>query len=255
MKLDVWGAAIQGRRSRQEDCFLYLVEDDRSLLVLCDGMGGHEGGDCASRVVGEAFVTAFSEASSGDGGDVAAALDGALHAAHRALRQAVDDATGPPDMGTTLVAAFASGSDIHWLSVGDSHLYHFRGGALSKLNADHSMAATLDKLADIGRLTPEEALSDPHRHALRSSISTEDIALVDSGSKPGFLKRGDRILLASDGIDTLPLSLQAEIIHRHRRKPPSLAVEKLLEAVETADNPNQDNTTLLMAALRGNGWL
>lgn len=255
MKLDVWGAAIQGKRSRQEDCFLYLVEEDRSLMVLCDGMGGHEGGDRASQIVGEAFVAAFSEAGHRQADGIVALLDEALDASHQAIIRAVDDTVGPADMGTTLVAAFSDATDLHWLSVGDSHLYLYRDGKLSKLNADHSMAAVLDQLVATGRLTPDEARNDPNRNALRSSVSSDHISLVDAGSKLGFLKRGDRILLASDGLDTLPVSRVAEIIHRYRRRPPSLVVDKLLQEVEDADNPHQDNTTLLLAALRGRSWM
>lgn len=255
MKLDVWGAAIQGKRARQEDCFLYLVEEDRSLMVVCDGMGGHEGGDRASQTVGEAFVAAFSEAGHRQADDIAALLSEALEASHQAIIRAVGDAVGPADMGTTLVAAFSNAADLYWLSVGDSHIYLYRDGKLSKLNADHSMAGVLDQLVATGRLTPDEARSDPNRNALRSSVSADHIPLVDAGAKASFLKRGDRLLLASDGLDTLPISRVADIIHQYRRKPPSLVVDKLLQEVENAGSPHQDNTTLLMAALRGTSWM
>jgi len=251
MKLDVSGGGSQGARAYQEDCFDICSEasgqQDSCLMVLCDGMGGHQGGALASRTATDAFVENFLAAPQTPAPDQA--LQTALDAAHRALITAVDEHDAPADMGTTLVAAYFSGRDLHWISVGDSHLYLYRNGGLNKLNEDHSMASVLDELVEIGRLSTEEAASDPQRGALRSSLSHDEIHLVDRKSKPAFLNPGDTLLLASDGLDTLDTQAITHVLAREHRNGAADTVARLLQDVEACQNPLQDNVTVVVATL------
>ena len=184
MELKIQGNMIQGSRDYQEDYYEICTEQFKGsnscLVVLCDGMGGHSGGALASHIVVTAFVNEFITSTKLTPSD---ALAKSLSEAQLAIKSEVNDNAAPSDMGTTLVAVYVSDSDLHWLSVGDSHLYLYRKGDVIKLNEDHSMAAVLDDLVEIGRLETEEALSDPQRSALRSYVSVDDIPLVDIQSK------------------------------------------------------------------------
>jgi protein phosphatase len=255
MILSVYGRSIQGSRDYQEDYFEICTEDvdapSNCLLVLCDGMGGHSGGATASQVATTIFSNTFQNSKETKPGK---ALTDGLAAAHLALQHEINKNGAPPDMGTTIVAVYVNDTSLHWISVGDSHLYLYRDGKITKLNADHSMAAILDELAEIGRITREEAIADPQRNALRSCLSADDIALTETKSKTGFLKRGDKLILASDGLDTIDLGAMEKIVRHFKRKSAETIVAKLLAAVEKANKVNQDNTTIAIISTETNWW-
>lgn len=246
---------IQGSRDYQEDYYEICTEQFKGsnscLVVLCDGMGGHSGGALASHIAATAFVNEFITSNKQSPSD---ALAKSLTEAHLAIKTEVSNNSAPPDMGTTLVAVYVSDNDIHWLSVGDSHLYLYRKGGVIKLNDDHSMAAVLDDLVEIGRLEPEEAVSDPQRNALRSYVSIDDIPLVDIQSELNYLSSKDKLILASDGLDTIPLKDIETIIDKNKNKSPDIISSKLLTAVELAGTANQDNASIVVISLRKGFW-
>lgn len=255
MELKIQGNMIQGSRDYQEDYYEICTEQFKGsnscLVVLCDGMGGHSGGALASHIVVTAFVNEFITSTKLTPSD---ALAKSLSEAQLAIKAEVNDNAAPPDMGTTLVAVYVSDSDLHWLSVGDSHLYLYRKGEVIKLNEDHSMAAVLDDLVEIGRLETEEALSDPQRSALRSYVSVDDIPLVDIQSKLNYLSSKDKLILASDGLDTITLKDIETIIDKNKNKSPDFISSKLLTAVELAKAPNQDNASVVVVSLSKGFW-
>ena len=255
MELKIQGNMIQGSRDYQEDYYEICTEQFKGLnsclVVLCDGMGGHSGGALASHIVVTAFVNEFITSTKLTPSD---ALAKSLSEAQLAIKAEVNDNAAPPDMGTTLVAIYVSDSDLHWLSVGDSHLYFYRKGEVIKLNEDHSMAAVLDGLVEIGRLETEEALSDPQRSALRSYVSVDDIPLVDIQSKLNYLSSKDKLVLASDGLDTITLKDIETIIDKNKNKSPDFISSKLLTAVEFAKAPNQDNASVVVVSLSKGFW-
>jgi len=255
MELKIQGNMIQGSRDYQEDYYEICTEQfqgsNSCLVVLCDGMGGHSGGALASHITATAFVNEFIASTKLSPSD---ALAKSLAEAHLAIKAEVNNNSAPSDMGTTLVAVYVSDNDIHWLSVGDSHLYLYRKGDVIKLNDDHSMAAVLDDLVEIGRLEPEEALSDPQRNALRSYVSIDNIPLVDIQSELNYLCSKDKLILASDGLDTITSTDIKTIIDKNKNKSPDIISSKLLTAVELAGTANQDNTSVVVISLRKGLW-
>ena len=153
-------------------------------------------------------------------------------------------------MGCTFVACVVTDDEMaHWISVGDSPLWHLRigtdddAGGMERLNADHSMKPVLENLVKLGRMTPEEAKAGGVSQ-LRSAVTGEDLTLVDAGAPPVRLNAGDRIVLASDGLETLP---DEEVFRLGGGKRTSAAiVSDLLEAVEAAGKPSQDNATVIV---------
>ncbi|MEI9899030.1 MAG: hypothetical protein WDN31_01655 [Hyphomicrobium sp.] len=148
-------------------------------------------------------------------------------------------------MGTTLVAAVFTNDGVEWVSVGDSPLLLFRRGEIALLNEDHSLAPELDRLAAIGRITPEQAKTDPRRHMLRSAVTGDELDLVDISRKPLLLEDGDYIILASDGLHTLETSEVERIISAYAEDGAESVANALVRAVEAIRDPHQDNTTVL----------
>ena len=236
---------IPGGREYQEDDY-GLIEcgdsDSDEVLVIADGMGGQVSGDTASYTVIKTFIETYSDTT----GLISDRLRACLKAANDALASAIDAHPALAGMGTTVVAAVISQRGLEWISVGDSPLWLFREGQLRRLNADHSMAAVFADLVAVGRMTEKEAATDPKRHALRSAVMGDEIHLIDVSSQPVALKRGDRVVLASDGLLTLADEEIARILQTMQDAPLSEIAEVLIQAVEDAAHPHQDNTTVLL---------
>jgi protein phosphatase len=133
---------------------------------------------------------------------------------------------------------------MDWVSVGDSPLYLMRDGAITRLNADHSLAPEIDRLAALGVLTADEARTDPRRHVLRSALTGTEIDMIDWSREPLPFKLGDVVILASDGIHTVPEEEIARLAAA--AETPDAAAEALLAAVAAAGDPYQDNTTVVV---------
>ncbi len=242
---------IPGKRAYQEDAYglldgrdLGLDGSEHTMLLVADGMGGHVGGATASGLLSQTFVEAYPQAS----GPIVARLRDCLEAANKAIAAAIGENPALDSMGSTLVAAVVSSEGLNWISVGDSPLWLFRSGQLSRLNADHSMAPVLADLVAAGRMTAEEAARDPSRHSLRSAIMGDDIHLIDVSSQSVAVEQGDRVVVASDGVMTLSEQEIADVLEEMRDASLEDSVAALIAAVEAADHIQQDNATVLLYA-------
>ena len=242
---------IPGKRDYQEDDYglldgrdLGLDGSEHSMLLVADGMGGHVGGATASGLLSKTFVEAYPQAS----GPIVDRLRDCLEAANKAIADAIAENPELDGMGSTLVAAVVASEGLNWISVGDSPLWLFREGELERLNADHSMAPVLADLVATGRMTSEEAARDPSRHSLRSAVMGDDIHLIDVSSQPVAVEQGDRLLLASDGLMTLSDQEIEAILKKTQDVPLEDSAAALIQAVEDAEQPHQDNTTVLLYA-------
>ena len=243
------GGQIRGTRPYQEDDFRISAFPDGDpdgcdlLMVLADGMGGHRGGEEASRTA----VTAFVDAFGATGGGVAARLRASLDSANEAVavRAAADRRLR--GMGCTLVACVVTErEEAHWISVGDSPLWRAGagdepGGGLARLNADHSLKPLFAELVRRGEMTEEEARRGSHQ--LRSAVTGKALSLVDEGNS-ARLRVGDLLILASDGMETL----SEEQIRSRCDGGTGVGgiVRVLLGEVERLMLPSQDNATVLM---------
>ena len=247
--------ASQGVRNNQEDCAVLwpggddpfapatdLCEAGRLDTVLADGMGGHAGGALASRAVCEHFLLGYS----GQIGPTRDRLRGGLASANRAIELVVEGNPALSGMGSTLIGAVFGPDGLEWISVGDSPLYLYRRGEIALLNEDHSLAPALDQLAAAGKITHEEARTDPRRHMLRSAITGEDLDLVDLSVKPLALQPGDYVVLASDGIHTLDEGEIARLITAYAADGPKVIASALIRSVDNMRDPQQDNTTVVV---------
>jgi serine/threonine protein phosphatase PrpC len=243
-KNDVFAGQILGARERQEDSVSHRSFDDgRSLLILlADGMGGHQGGEIASRTSIDAFTSAFFTDFSAL--KIPYRLFGSLERANKELATVSKKSVELEGMGSTLVAATVSAVGLHWISVGDSLLLRVRGGQIQRLNEDHSMAPLLDEAVEKGTLTREQAASHKDRSALRSAVSGAPIELVDISDRPEQLRKGDVVLLASDGLLTIADREIVRVISEKRSAGAQAIVKELLDAVSKKNKRRQDNTTV-----------
>lgn len=236
---------IVGARPYQEDSYGALIGSniqDKSILVLSDGMGGQVAGAEASEVSVEIFISSFENSNL----PPAKRLLVALHAANDELANRVEANPSLDGMGCTLVGVLVTAEGVQWVSVGDSPFWLYREGQLLRLNDDHSMAPVLRDLVDAGRMTDEEARTDPKRNALRSAVMGEEMELIDVHDQLVSLHPSDRLILASDGIETLSVAEIEDIIERNLHLGNDAIVDALISSVVAKDKPRQDNTTALV---------
>lgn len=252
--------ASQGARSYQEDSAAVrtLAGPERTApagaegraseltAALADGMGGHAGGALASGTACTTFLAAYVSSS----GEVPARLDEAMQLANQAIASQVDENPSLSGMGCTLIGTTFSAPGIEWVSVGDSPLFLIRGGEIVLLNEDHSLAPEIDKLAEAGKISWEQARNDPRRHFLRSALTGTEIDLVDRSHRPLALHAGDVVVLASDGIQTLEHSEILRVVNAYAAEGPDAVADGLIRTVEGARDPFQDNTTVVAVVVR-----
>ncbi len=245
LTFEIAGGQIDGARDYQEDAFLITHLTDTSgkpstLVVVADGMGGHAAGNVASNMAVQAFNKYVS--SNYPTEYVNEVLNGAVQKANHSIAETIKETPALDGMGCTMIAAIVEERGIWWASVGDSHLYLVRNRELTKINADHSYGGFLDAMAKAGTpVEPEPGLS---RNMLMSAITGAEIAEIDCPDSAMVLQHGDKILICSDGMDTLS---EGKIIqYIDWSDTPKECSEALLNAVEEAGMPKQDNTTAVV---------
>lgn len=177
------------RRDVNEDSILTLP--DQRVWVVSDGMGGHEGGDFASRTVTDSIAMI-------DPGLEPVALMSELRSsiarAHQAIR-VESDARGGATIGATIVTMLVSGNHFAAFWAGDSRLYRLQNNEIELLTTDHSMVAAL-VLA--GQMSWDEAEQHPQSNAVTRAVGVGDELELDKIR--GEILPGDRFLLCSDGL-------------------------------------------------------
>jgi protein phosphatase len=236
--LRVGSKSAQGVRPNNEDRF--VVDLDRRLFVVADGMGGQERGEIASGMAAEIIPQVV--------GQCLAQQEAADQALRRAMAEAntaiVDAGRAQPEgrrMGTTAVCALHCNDQVFVASLGDSRAYLIRDDRVQLLTVDHSVAQAL---VSSGALTPEEARHSPYQHVLHKFLGCA--TMVDGAEVLPFTPQaGDRLLLASDGLTN---HISDEDLHRGAKEfgDPQEWADQL---VETAlSRGSRDNVTCVVVA-------
>ena len=243
-----------GQRSRQEDAVIAQFPEGGlpGVAVLSDGMGGHDDGDLAGRILvsemfGELYLAAARPVSGPDA--PTAVFHAALERANTRLKQHIDAKCISADTGGTLLCVTVEGGALRWLSVGDSPLYLYRDGRLRRLNDLHSMAAQLDLMVRNGAMEASAAAEHPHRHCLTSAVTGQQIPRIDCPTDALALAPGDIVLLASDGLNVLDETEIAALLRQHVRADSASLARALLGAVRRREAPHQDNVSLVVIRL------
>jgi PPM family protein phosphatase len=240
MKLLFTGLSDPGLlRSANQDA--YYIDPGGRFFVVADGMGGHAGGQEASRIATQAIQTYLEE-----NWDSAAPSPKLLEQAFLKANQAIlqDQRSHPErsDMGTTAVVVIFREEGQPWFAhIGDSRLYRLRGAKLEQMTEDHTWVARAMK---VGEITPDQARIHPWRHVLAQCLGREDLRQVDVQPLP--TQPGDRLLLCSDGLTE---ELSDQLIASHLKS--IRACEKAAAALVNAakDKGGRDNITVVIVAI------
>ena len=198
--MEYFGLTDKGRvRPTNQDIYQIEAreENQTALLVVCDGMGGANAGNVASRFAAQVFTESIKA-------ELTRPLDAKerqelmVHALEEANQTVFSLAGRQPEfrgMGTTLVAALVQGGEATILNVGDSRAYLFDGENLRQLTEDHSY---VEEMRRQGRITAEVARTHPQKNLITRAVGVEPA--VEGDLFEVALRKNEVLLLCSDGL-------------------------------------------------------
>lgn len=244
--LQICARSSIGKRNSQQDRYVICHNQNTTLAVVCDGMGGMDDGDIASQLTVDTFQKDFENLPP---------LDAPILFLNNEILKAnemVSDLEAPDgrrlSSGTTVVAALFVEDMLYAASAGDSRMYLLRNGQLIRLTRDHNYLLTLNELLLSGKISEEEYATEMEKsEALISYVGLGDRIIVDCLHEPIKLLPGDILLQCTDGLyRCLEDNEIASIISNVPANSELIAVE-LLKSALNKNIRNMDNTTLIVS--------
>lgn len=212
------------------------------ILLVADGMGGHQGGAFASQTVVDVITQNWRQQGNSD---PIAALRMSILKAHAMVRERGLKDPGLQTMGSTIVAAVLKKDKLILGNVGDSRAYLIRSGVIKQISFDHSKVA---ELVRANLITPEQANVHPQRNQLIMSISAQR-ETIDPYINEVPIQEQDVILLCSDGLwGVVPEEIIKSIAES---MPPQKAVDRLIQLANQYGGPDNISVSIARQLLPG----
>jgi protein phosphatase len=223
------------------------MEDFGHVLVVADGMGGMAGGEQASRLAILTGVRLVFDSpkwtfriDEQEAQELITRMTEFFQKVDAVLIENGREGRGLAGMGTTLTVAYTAGTQAFIFHAGDSRAYLYRGGKLSQVTRDHTVAQLL---ADSGEIDPEAVATHTRRHVLTNFAGGSTSGIVPEIDIVG-LKDGDRLLMCSDGLtEMVDDGTIAETLAEH--SDPQAASRALVQ--HALKRGGRDNVTVLVA--------
>ena len=195
MRFTIFQESRQGDRKGNEDRIGYSYSREVLLMVVCDGMGGHQDGEVAAEIAVNEITRRFQQEARDRLRKPPDFLVSAVNAAHHAIVSYAVEKNLLECPRTTCVACVVQNGFAYWAHAGDSRLYVLRGGSLIAATSDHSR---VQQMIESGVLTPEAAARHPDRNKIFSCLGGVVPPQIAVG-REFPLKLGDTIVLSTDG--------------------------------------------------------
>lgn len=188
-----------GGRSDQQDSSGYELEANGGITVICDGMGGHNGGKMASSLAVSEMLRLYLHR------DLRLPVSEVLMNAADQIDLSVSELSLSDgtrmQAGTTMICSAIEGNMLHILSVGDSRIYLARGGSLFKMTTDHNYMTKLNMELAAGKISRFEYDAELSKgEALVSFLGVGGLSMIDCNSEPFELVKDDKLLMTTDGM-------------------------------------------------------
>ena len=224
-------------RSANQDT--YKIGPEGRFFIVADGMGGHAGGEEASRIATQ-VISSYLEQYWESAKSSELLLEEAFHQANEAILHQQELHLERSEMGTTAVVVIFREDQPLCAHIGDSRLYRLRGANLEQITADHTWVA---RAIQQGEITVDQARLHPLRHVLSQCLGRQEVRQVEVQPLP--VQPGDRLLLCSDGL-TEELSDQLIATRLKNIRVCEKAATALIDAAK--EQGGRDNITVVIVA-------
>ncbi len=232
-------------RNNNEDVGLfYRIADEEItrekgyLLIVADGMGGHNAGEVASRIAAETISKEYFKQNGT--ASIEKNLYRAFHTANKKIFDMASSQKAYHGMGTTCTAFVITGDTVYYAHVGDSRGYFLKNNSITRVTEDHTY---VQELVNKGEITYKEADTHPKRNILTNAMGTKPELRIDTGKCENAFETNDRLMLCSDGLyDYLRENEISEILVS---KPLQEAAEYMIQ--ESKKRGGHDNLTVVLA--------
>jgi serine/threonine protein phosphatase PrpC len=228
-------------RETNEDSYCEFEPENEELrkkrgviFIVADGMGGHQGGEVASKLAVDNIKERYYAAP---GANTIDALRDAFHAANKVIFDSSLADASLFGMGTTCTAMTLIGNEAFFMHIGDSRAYVCRNGDIVQLTRDHTL---VEDMVESGLLSREEARFHPKKNVITKSLGTNEDAEVDAPASPFHVKKGDVFLLCSDGLTSFVRDEEIKLVLE--TKEPTEAAQALIGLAN--DLGGHDNITV-----------
>ncbi|MCG8017545.1 MAG: protein phosphatase 2C domain-containing protein [Candidatus Thiodiazotropha sp. 'RUGA'] len=241
MKYETAQCSLIGNRSMNQDRCLVMEAPDAILLALADGMGGHPKGEMAAQILMDnarkAFLTSRKPIS-----NPRFFLSGLMEMSHQQITAFGDRQEPPIEPRTTGVLCLVQEDSAYWAHIGDSRLYIMRDGVIHLRTDDHSY---VEHLRQQGLISAAQVHTHKFRNYVTRCLGGNSNRPVAELSGPHDLKKGDVVLLCSDGFWG-PLPERPMVDNLYKNSAPLLNnISDLAKQAETKSNPESDNVTVV----------
>lgn len=228
-----------GQKRTMNQDFVYASDEPvgglPNLLIVADGMGGHQAGDLASRYTVEAIINSVKKNQERNPIRV---LRAAIEAANAKVLEKAGSDENLYGMGSTVVAATVVDDYLYVANVGDSRLYLIRDH-IRQITRDHSL---VEEMIRLGELDREQARNHPDKNIITRAIGVRRSVMVDFFDLR--LEKDDTILLCSDGLSNMIEDAEIEQIVKKGRELSKTAMDLIAKANQ---NGGKDNIAVVLA--------
>ncbi len=242
LHVDVGNAQTIGTREKQDDSFAVSIREYGIMALVADGIGGYINGKLASSITAETFMDEFEKR------DVTDNLTYFFQKSAMLSNERIRDEFGETKGGTTLVSVVLKDDKLFWTSVGDSNIAVFRGGRLIMVNRKENVKNFMEDQYHAGAIAREEALSNNTDTRLVNYLGYDGFKKADESDRPIFLKKGDKVLIYSDGVEVLGQIGLEKLLSKKTH--PQKTADAIIAQVNAFKKKNKDNATIVILAIK-----
>jgi protein phosphatase len=220
------------KRSRNEDSIGFIEIEDGYVFVVCDGMGGHEGGEIASKTAVRAIIEYLN---SNKIENVSVSLHQAIIFANKEIYSTALNRPDLKGMGTTVVVLLIYKDEIYTAHVGDSRIYALSDKQFFQISKDHSV---VQEMIDSGIIKPEEAENHPRKNEITRALGVKQEVIPAINNKVLKAKAGDRFVICSDGLHGMINTLTFSTTVQQFANPDECATKLIALAKEGGGDDN-----------------
>jgi len=228
------------KREHNEDHIGVFEVDGGLLIVVCDGLGGNQGGEIASKLAVDIINEEFKNMSKLG---VIERIQCSILKANDTIIQESSEDDNSNGMATTAEVLFLKKDFAYWGHVGDSRIYSSRKEKLQLLSKDHSL---VQRLIDEGYITLKEAENHPNKNIITRALGDNNVLEVDLSKMKLKKKENNRFLVCTDGVSGVLTNNEIEILINNSNL--SNIADKMSQLIEERGAPDNYSFVLLAEA-------